>query len=501
MVIIGAILNYMTFLFNDFRLKGTMLKNIIYKATTIKKLSTLIIGFTALSSGYVTFIFSSVNPKTQLVLMLVLIVFWSISANSIRTLLQVPFEKYWARDIYDAEEVIDNIATALSPVLYRENVYKIIRKHLQNMLNISTLPYFISSQTNPDTFDQIESNANKLSLNKFHPFLYYLQQHKGILEFKHIDINIKKTITEFKIHASSIVIPLYSNLDLDGFFICGQKSSGTDYTSKDLRLFNTIQNQALLVLDRIRPYERIKKDFESNQMKLYETEKLLARSEKIASMANLIQEYNHEIRTPLGVIMGKIEDLLEENVQDESITSKCNTMMTHADRIRDIVDTTLRLSQPKQRHEEAVSIKKIIEQSLELLPPDGIHLATSFDSKFMTSCDIDDMQTVFLNLIKNAKEAMPEGGTLSIQTSDEKSNNVSFVIIQMTDDGIGIATDQIERIWEPFVSRHVTKGRGLGLSIVFRIIREHLGSISVQSNQGEGTCFTIKLPALAKAAV
>ncbi|OGI08828.1 MAG: hypothetical protein A2Y40_05025 [Candidatus Margulisbacteria bacterium GWF2_35_9] len=447
----------------------------------------------------ISFIFAfnqfSSNPTIQLTAIVCLAIFWSLFYNPFRLILRIPFEKNWINDAYDAEDVIDNMAVALSPILDKTDAYIIIKKYLQNMLQIKNIDCYLLSVDQPDVFILIDSSIQN-SINTYHPLPDYLRENKHILEINKIEHSIWKTISGISIHPSSTIIPLFCAGTLDGFIICGQKISGSSYSIKDLRLFNTIQKQALLVLDRIRPYGKIKKDFELNQKKLYETEKQLARSEKIASMANLLQEYNHEIRTPLGVIMGKIEDLLEDYESDKAIQDKGNTMMFHADRIRDIVDTTLRLSQPKKRNEFPVNINEIIKESIHLLPPDGIDLQLSLESHLNVLCDIDDMQTVFLNLIKNAKEAMENGGILSIKSFDRINESESLVVIEVSDTGIGISSDKIEQIWEPFVSRHVTKGRGLGLSIVFRIIREHMGNISVSSIETTGTTFTITLPVL-----
>jgi signal transduction histidine kinase len=102
----------------------------------------------------------------------------------------------------------------------------------------------------------------------------------------------------------------------------------------------------------------------------------------------------------------------------------------------------------------------------------------------------EDLQILVTNLLQNAKEAMPNGGTITIKTTSDEEH----VIITIADTGCGIPEELREKVFEPFFSTHVTKGRGLGLPIVFRIVREHLGTLELISEVNKGTTFVIKLP-------
>ena len=222
---------------------------------------------------------------------------------------------------------------------------------------------------------------------------------------------------------------------------------------------------------------------------------MLARSEKLASLANLIREYNHEIKTPLAIIRGETERLRKEPRDKAYLEWFTSLVLKHVDRADDIVESTLRLSRQKEHTEVDVNINEAIEEALKLYPPSGVSLVKEFGSIPIVRGDLSDLQSVFINLIKNAVEAMPDGGTLKIKTFAAKENDENLVYIEICDTGVGIPKENMEKIFEPFFSTHVTKGRGLGLSIIFRIIREHLGSIEVQSETGKGSTFKIKLRA------
>ena len=109
------------------------------------------------------------------------------------------------------------------------------------------------------------------------------------------------------------------------------------------------------------------------------------------------------------------------------------------------------------------------------------------------SCDFKRLQQAFINIIWNAIEAMPRGGVLSVSTDFDSERNL--VTIEISDTGLGIPEEDLERIFEPFfTTKAETKGVGLGLSVAYGIVRQHHGEIRVQSSVGSGTRFILQLP-------
>jgi two-component system sporulation sensor kinase C len=134
--------------------------------------------------------------------------------------------------------------------------------------------------------------------------------------------------------------------------------------------------------------------------------------------------------------------------------------------------------------------KSIIAESISLIQiPEKVQLADSTLNEPKIKIDVDKMKRVFANFIKNAVEAMPQGGKLSI-SSRASGNSVEFMLI---DSGVGMTKEVSEKIWTPFFTTKA-KGMGLGLAICRRIIEAHQGKISVESIVGEGTTFTITVP-------
>ena len=122
----------------------------------------------------------------------------------------------------------------------------------------------------------------------------------------------------------------------------------------------------------------------------------------------------------------------------------------------------------------------------------NIKVETSFDDEIPeVMASTNQMRQVMLNILKNAKEAMPKGGTLTVRTSKEDKN----VLIHVLDTGVGIPEEIGDKIFEAFfTTKQKVKGVGLGLSVCYGIIKDHGGEIKVESEEGKGTTFTIRLP-------
>ena len=167
-------------------------------------------------------------------------------------------------------------------------------------------------------------------------------------------------------------------------------------------------------------------------------------------------------------------------------------------RASDIVDSTLRLSKPKERSEAQLNLNDVIGEALKLYQPIGIALIKELSPlPLMMKGDFEDLKIVIINLVKNAREAIPtKEGKITVKTYVVDEEKGKRICAEVSDTGVGIPKENLEKIFEPFFSTHVTKGRGLGLSIVFRIMREHLGEIEVKSGEGQGATFTLKFPAI-----
>ncbi|OGC19998.1 hypothetical protein A2292_02870 [candidate division WOR-1 bacterium RIFOXYB2_FULL_46_45] len=455
-------------------------------------------GYVFLAYFYVNF-FMTERPYGLIAASLLYGLISGFSFNDFRLRLQTKAERAFIVGWYDFNEVITQLTEKLFHIVEATKVFEIIKDTLKEKLEIDHIIVFAAQKDenlNLVSFGLLNGQKESAKeLNIDHPFIKHYAVKKPYMDgYDNLAEELKRIIETDKYLKGTFYLPIYSSDALEGVLILGKKASEDSYTSTDLSLFKAIIYQSISIFDRIRPYEKIKKEYENTQKKLYDTDRLLARSEKIVSMANLIQEYNHEIKTPLGIMRSKLYLLPDDAGKIEDFKSIKEYLREQIDRANDIVESTLRLSRPKEHHETALDLNTVIEYAVKMSSLIGIHLTKELGTIPKIMGDKDDLQMVFMNLLKNAAEAMPDGGDLKIKTYAVPENGDQIVCAEISDTGCGIPKENMEKIFEPFFSTHVTKGRGLGLSIVFRIIREHLGKIDVSSKVGTGSTFKIVLP-------
>ena len=227
----------------------------------------------------------------------------------------------------------------------------------------------------------------------------------------------------------------------------------------------------------------------------YETEELLRKSEKLAVVGQLAAGVAHEIRNPLAVISGFIQ-LMREDKKDYKY---CDLMLEELNRINLIISEFLVLSKPQAVHLEARDLKRVVSEVVTLLSGQANLKGISINVKQPTHhlyvhCEENQIKQVLVNLIKNAIEAMPNGGNVTIELIEESEDG--NVRVMIADEGIGISKDLMQKLGEPFFTTKET-GTGLGLMVSLKIIENHRGKVNFSSVVGQGTIVEIDLPRIA----
>jgi two-component system NtrC family sensor kinase len=237
--------------------------------------------------------------------------------------------------------------------------------------------------------------------------------------------------------------------------------------------------------------ERLKMERE-----LHEIQQALLQSEKLAAMGRLTSQIAHELNNPIYGIMNTLE-LLRTEIPPESKRRRILELsLSEIQRLSEMLRNMLSFSKPEEEKRKPVKIDELIEGILLVMEKQmreaNIKVETSFGEKIPeVMASTNQMRQVFLNIFKNAKEAMPKGGTLFVRTSKEDNR----VLIQIQDTGMGIPKEIRDKIFEAFfTTKQKVKGVGLGLSVCYGIIRDHNGEIKVESKEDKGTTFTISLP-------
>lgn len=224
-----------------------------------------------------------------------------------------------------------------------------------------------------------------------------------------------------------------------------------------------------------------------------QTERLLQKSEKLAMLGQLAAGIAHEIRNPLTSINGFIH-LMKTNKLDEEYF---DIVFSELERIDLIVGEFLVLAKPSVAVFVEQDVKELIKDIVTLINTQSIlnnvQIFVEFDSDLpMISCEKNQLKQVFLNLIKNSIEAMPNGGNIDVKVKEKDDGRISIIII---DQGIGIPKERISTLGEPFYTTK-EKGTGLGLMTCYKIIESHNGQLIIQSKLNEGTTIEIILPTI-----
>ncbi|TDK65198.1 PAS domain S-box protein [Bacillus salipaludis] len=227
-----------------------------------------------------------------------------------------------------------------------------------------------------------------------------------------------------------------------------------------------------------------------------EIQEQLRKSDTLNVIGELAAGIAHEIRNPMTALKGFIQLLegsikLEHEMYYQVITSELQ-------RIDSIINEFLILAKPQAKRFQEKDIKQIMKETVDLLNAQAVlhnvQFITSFENKLpLIFCEPNQLKKVFINIIKNAIEVMPDGGNILIKINQTENNQIR---ISICDEGMGIPEEKIKKLGEPFYTTK-ERGTGLGLMVSYRIIEEHQGTVQIESEIGKGTTFTIILPLLA----
>ena len=236
------------------------------------------------------------------------------------------------------------------------------------------------------------------------------------------------------------------------------------------------------------------------------TQGRLIQSESLASIGQLVAGIAHELNNPLASASSFIQtdiELINEQQDkrkiDQEILQDLTYSLKELNKTKDIVKSILDLSRQTQTFEESVNMNDVIEDALRVLYNSYKHLDVTIEKNFDPSIpniegNFSNLGQVLINIIKNAVQALPDSrGKISLSTSYR--HETDRIIVACRDDGHGIQPEVMKDIFKPFfTTKDVGTGTGLGLYVSYEIIKKHEGDISVSSEVGKGTTFTIELP-------
>jgi signal transduction histidine kinase len=285
-----------------------------------------------------------------------------------------------------------------------------------------------------------------------------------------------------------VCTPLIAQERLIGFLLLGEKRNRDIFSTEDLQLLSTVATGVAVALENARLYEELR----NSQI-------MLARTDRLAAVGTLAAGIAHEIRNPLVAVQTFVQ-LLPEQIDDpEFRTTFLELTNSELARVSTLINDLMTFARPSPASLDEADLNELAAQIVRLLAGQAKKREVSLTAQLSPEnlrCMVDQGQIkqVFMNLLMNALQATPAGGAVTISTSAlREAEGEEYCMIEVRDTGSGIPPEQKEQIFDPFFTTK-DSGVGLGLFITHQIIKEHGGSIDVESEVDQGTRFLIRLP-------
>ncbi|HSD90557.1 MAG TPA: ATP-binding protein, partial [Kofleriaceae bacterium] len=351
--------------------------------------------------------------------------------------------------------------------------------------------------------ERLDANAERTLLDRVRTGYLDIDQLSRELEDlgQTPDVEVKRTAlvalkTRMEELQATLIFPLFGSAETEqgpwllGLFCVRDDRADSAFDADDIDTFRQLAIAAARVIESSQAYERVK-----------ERDRLAALGEMAAGLA-------HEIRNPLGAIKGAAQLLMTADgapPQQHGETAEfLQIIVEEANRLNNVVTRFLdyaRAERPGREGADKVDLNNVVRKTVQLLQKEQhpkIELRVRTDEQLpLVAGDPESLLQVFLNLGQNALQAMPDGGTLEILTTRRRRSRLGygqFCEVRFRDTGAGIPRDRLKKLFIPFYTTK-QKGTGLGLAISHRIINQHGGTIEVRSTVGQGSTFSVFLPA------
>lgn len=394
--------------------------------------------------------------------------------------------------ILTEKEVISSTFTGpISRPQNIENIYAELSKRKLHQVNIYKPDYQFAFIYTPLT----DIKDNKIGMVEL------IRPRKSTMLFREFFIKVS-----FWVLISIVLTTLATILTITGFFLKPlevlDKAIRDIYKTKDMGLRVTINSEDEIgVL--ARDFNTMLGELEESRSQLVKSQQDLVSLEKMATATELAIGMVHQINNPLSIVTGRVQLLnkvlgYKANIPISDLEKDLKIIDEQTRRAIDIVNNLLHYAVPLALRFEKCDINELLKEVIApvkgLLEAENINIVERLkkDLPILQYCDRRQANDLFMNIIINAEQAMPGGGTLEIATDYDEENDL--VCIKFTDNGHGISPENIKKLFTPFFSTKADRC-GLGLATSYNIAKGHGGTVEVESKVGVGSTFTVKLPA------
>lgn len=293
---------------------------------------------------------------------------------------------------------------------------------------------------------------------------------------------------------SIAAVPIRNRGRIVGVLEVLNKRGPRPFDAEDVEVLTLAANQVGIAMENARLHERLRERFALTRAELKETQARLLRSERLAALGGLSQGVAHEVRNPVMSIGGFAQRLRKRFAPGDPGAKYVDIILKETARLQKMVEDVDRFTRMPEPVLRDIKLSTLVRGVLGIWDEEHGTEEIKMETRLVPEdptvrIDRDQMTRALIHLLCNAKEAMPEGGTLSLLTRWEGRT----LVISVKDTGTGIAPEDLDRIFDPFFTSK-TQGSGLGLTTVNRIVGDHGGEVKVSSAPGAGTEVEIFLP-------
>lgn len=379
-------------------------------------------------------------------------------------------------------------------------IWRVFSAEIQNAIHLDGCALFLVDETSQEF---VLKHADPISIAEGIPKEVDLQIACGM--FAWVIKRRKPALVPalfLKNNKTLIMLPLVTIRHILGMVVVVTSIDESLITHENIRVLGMLAKQCALVMDNFLLYDRLRKEHEHLQRAQHQ----ILQAEKLASIGRLTAGASHEILNPLNILSGYVQLLQMHPTLDDKSKQYLGVIQDQVERIAGIVNSLYRFSRPIESRKETFSIHEVIDRVVRLFGHERRNDRIQWNLQVETDLPLlygnpDAIAQVFVILFSNARDAMPDGGTLTLEArflpdSAKPDRGWSGLVrIRVADTGIGIREEDLGKIFDPFfTTKQHQNGTGLGLSLAYGILQEHEGTIAVESRLNEGTVFTITLP-------